>query len=210
MNDTPDRAPDPPRARRTQAPKRSRASKSRPLIETRGPKPDSTLSDVRLTIGRIAGTHGVTGELKLKLITDTPEHLRTIEEVYLGDATEPTRLLGIRMQHDQALIRLDGVTTPEAGKRLGGLNVRIAGTDARPLEDDEYFIFQLIGLRAIQPDGTPVGTITDIMETGTHDVLVIRPTAGGDDLLVPNHPEFVKDIAPEEGRIVLIPPVYPS
>jgi 16S rRNA processing protein RimM len=179
------------------------------LIETAGPEPATPLADVRLTVGRIGGTHGVRGELKMRNLTDDPEHLKRVERVYLGNADTPIALKGVRFTKDGALITLEGVTTPEAGARLSGLPVKIAGTDARPLEEGEYFLFQLIGLEVLTEDGTPAGTVTDLMETGAHDVLVIgeRPDAA-DDLLVPNHPEFVLEISPEKGTIIIRPPVY--
>lgn len=179
----------------------------RSLIETAGPDPDDALSSIKLTIGVIGGTHGVNGELKLKLLTDHPEHLPTIRTVYLGDSDEPTAVQGFRFHGDQGLILLDGVDNPEDGKRLGGLKVRILGSDAAPLEEGEYFLFQLIGLKAETESGEPIGVVTDLLETGANDVLVIQPESG-DELLVPNHPEYVRDILPEEGRIVIVPPVY--
>lgn len=179
----------------------------RALIDTAGPVPGSPVDEVRLTVGVIGGTHGVRGELKLKLLTDHPEHLTTVKQVFLGESDEPTRLLGVRFHGEGALIRLDGVTSPEAGKRFGGLKVRIAGADARPLEEGEYFLFQLIGLSAVTSDGAALGTVTDMIETGAHDVLVITPKAGAD-ILVPNHPRFVLDIDPRHNRIVIDPPVY--
>jgi 16S rRNA processing protein RimM len=105
------------------------------------------------------------------------------------------------------LIRLAGIDNPEDGKRLGGLKVRIRGTDAAPLAEGEYFLFQLIGLKAELPSGEPLGEISDLIETGAHDVLVLTTTAGTE-MLVPNHPQFVLDIQPAEGRIVIQPPVY--
>lgn len=190
-------------------PRRRGQSPARALIETAGPEPATPLADVRLTIGAIAGTHGVRGELKMRILTDDPEHLKTIRRVYLGDAATPTTLKHVRFHQGMALITLAGVTSPEAGAELYGIPVRIDGTDARPLEEGEYFLFQLIGLHAVTEDGTPLGTVTDLIETGAHDVLVIgdRPDAAGD-LLVPNHPEFVLDISPDQGTIVIRPPVY--
>lgn len=179
------------------------------LIETPGPDPDASVEGIRLTIGVIGGTHGVQGELKLKLLTDHPEHLSTIRKVYLGASDASTNLTSVRFQGDQALIRLEGVSTPEEGKLLGGLKVRIAGSDALPLEEGEYFLFQLVGLAAITTDGTAIGTVTDILETGAHDVLTIRPETGPD-ILVPNHPRYVLDIAPQRNQIVIDLPVYTS
>jgi len=188
--------------------KKNRAG-AKTLIQTSGPDPNASLDAIRLTVGVIGGTHGVHGELKLKLLTDHPEHLPTLRQVFLGESETATALLGVRFQGDQALIQLEGVETPEAAKRLGGLKVRIAGADAKPLEEGEYFIFQLIGLAAVGPDGAPIGTVTDIMETGAHDVLTITPETGPD-LLVPNHPRYVLEIAPERNLIVIDPPVYAS
>jgi 16S rRNA processing protein RimM len=187
------------------APRQRRGSKA--LIQTPGPAPDDTLASIKLTVGVIAGTHGVNGELKLKLLTDHPEHLPTIRSVYLGESDEPTAVKGFRFQGDQGLIQLEGVDNPEDGKRLGGLKVRILGSDAAPLEEGEYFLFQLIGLTAETESGERLGVVSDLLETGAHDVLVIQPDSG-DEILVPNHPEYVREVVPDEGRIVVVPPVY--
>ncbi len=182
---------------------------ARSLIDTTGPEPDARIEGIRLTIGVIGGTHGVHGELKLKLLTDHPEHLSTIRKVYLGESDTPIGLTGVRFHGDQALIQLDGVSSPEEGKLLGGLKVRIDGSDALPLEEGEYFLYQLIGLVAVTSDGTVIGNVIDILETGAHDVLTIRPD-GGSDILVPNHPRYVLEIAPERNQIVIDLPVYSS
>ncbi len=199
----------PGRARKNSPARNPRRSAAKSLIDTTGPDPDASLEGIRLTIGVIGGTHGVQGELKLKVLTDHPEHLASIRTVYLGDSDTPLALESVRFQGDQGLIRLEGITTPEQGRLLGGLKVRIDGTDAKPLEEGEYFLFQLIGLAAVTSEGDPIGTVTDILETGAHDVLTIRPPSGPD-ILVPNHPRFVLDIAPQHNRIVIELPVYAS
>lgn len=183
---------------------------SRALIETAGPSAMDSLADVRLTIGTIGGTHGVDGELKLRLLTDQPDHLPTITRVFLGNSDAPTVLERVRFHGDMALIKLEGVDALEQGKALGGLPVRIAGEDARPLEPDEYFLFQLIGLQAVDEHGSVVGAVTDLIETGAHDVLVITPPGGdrSSQILVPNHPEFVTRIAPQDGVIDVRLPQY--
>lgn len=185
-----------------------RGPQKRPrLIETAGPAPGTPLAEVRLVVGTIIGPHGVRGEAKLRLATDTPEHLRTIRRVWVGDEEQSRRLLGLRFQAGNALIRLSGVTTPEQVDELRGLPVRIAGTDARPNEPGEYFLFQLIGLRAFDEAGEPVGVLSDVLETGAHDVFVISPETG-DDILLPNHPDFVLAVQPEAGRLTVRLPVY--
>lgn len=196
--------------RPTTKPKRRKAQ-PRTLIETEGPPPTTPVEQARLTIGTIVGTHGVHGDLKMRILTDDPDHLKTIGTVYLGDRDTPIGLRSIRITNEGALISLEGTDSPEAGARLNGLAVKISGADARPLEEGEYFLFQLIGLTAYTEDGETIGTVTDLIETGAHDVLVIsdRPNSP-DDLLVPNHPEFVLELKPETGTVVIRPPEYAS
>ena len=148
------------------------------------------------------------GELKLRLATDDPSHLATVQRVWVGAEFQPRRLLGLRMHAGQALIRLQGVPTREAAEVLRGEPVRIAGSDARPNAPGEFFLFQLVGLDAVDEAGTPLGRVTDIIETGTHDVFVVTPPAGGPDILLPNHPDVVLDVQPADGRMVVRPLVY--
>ncbi|MFM9105206.1 MAG: ribosome maturation factor RimM [Chloroflexota bacterium] len=175
------------------------------LIDTAGPDPATPPGQVRLVVGVIVGPFGVRGEAKLKLSTDDPEHLATVPRVWVGDEPRPRKLLGVRLHKGQALLRLQGISTPEQVDQLRGAPVRIAGSDARPLEPGEFYLYQLIGLRAVDEAGAEVGIVADIMETGANDVLVIAPAGGGPDLLLPNHPQFVPEIDPPGGRIVVRP-----
>lgn len=188
----------------------------RRLIDTRGPEPTDPIDAVRLTVGRIGGPHGLNGEVRMALLTDAPDHLLELDHVYLGNSDGPIKLDSIRFHGDQALVSFDGVNTPEDARKLGGLVVKIDGSDAKPLEEGEYFIYQLIGLRAITLEGEDVGVVVDLMETGANDVLVIAPDGSSSasnqagDLLIPNHPVYVHEINPTEGVIVVTKPVYPE
>lgn len=164
---------------------------------------------VRLTVGRIGGAHGVHGEMRMHILTDEPKHLKTLSTVFLGERDTPIRLESVRFTDKGALIKLEGTDSPEAAGRLSGLSVKISGSDARPLAPGEYFLFQLIGLQVKSENGETIGVVTDLMETGAHDVLVIgeRPDSP-DDLLVPNHPEFVLEMEPSSGYMVIRPPAY--
>jgi 16S rRNA processing protein RimM len=168
------------------------------------------LAAVRLTVGTVVGAHGVRGELKVRLTTDDPEHLRrgVVKRVWVGDEPGARRLLGVRLHAGQALVRVQGIATREAALALRGQPLRIAGADARPLAPGEFYLYQVIGLDAVDEAGRALGRVTDILETGAHDVFVVTPPAGGPDLLLPNHPEVVLDVRPAEGRMVVRPLVY--
>jgi 16S rRNA processing protein RimM len=160
------------------------------------------LAAVRLVVGTIVGTHGVHGELKVRLTTDDPDHLATVKRLYLGDEPTPRRVLSFRHAAGVALVRLKGITTPEAGAEYRGQRIRISGANARPLAPGEFYLYQLIGLEAIDESGHTVGVVTDILETGAHDVLIIK------DILLPNHPDVVLNVDPAAGRMTVRPLNY--
>jgi 16S rRNA processing protein RimM len=178
------------------------------LSDTAGPAPSAPPERVRLTIGTILAPHGVRGEFKVRLQTDDPEHLLTIKRLYLGDETTPRTVLGARLHAGNALIRLQGISTPETVERFRGTPLRIRGADARPLAANEYFLYQMIGLEVFDESGNRLGQVTDLMETGANHVLVIAPDDGGTDILLPSHPDVIVTMDPAAGRIVVRPLTY--
>ena len=190
----------PPPASRRRTPPR--------LSDTAGPDPGAPPERVRLTIGTILAPHGVSGEFKVRLQTDDPEHLLTLKRVYLGDETTPRTVLDARLHAGNALMRLQGISTPETVERFRGTPLRIRGADARPLAANEYFLYQMIGLEVFDESGNRLGRVADLMETGANDVLVIAPEDGGADILLPSHPDVIVAMDPASGRIVVRPLTY--
>jgi 16S rRNA processing protein RimM len=179
--------------------------RTRRLDETTGPDFAQAVGEVRLAVGVLVGVHGIHGELKLQLWTDTPDHLKSIRSVWIGEEQQTRRLTGVRLTPDRALIRIAGVSSPEVARTFVGQTLYIAGTDARPLDEGELFLYQLVGLRVSQEDGTEIGSIADVIETGANDVLVIKPPAGGPDILYPHHREFVVGVDLEAGTMTVRP-----
>jgi 16S rRNA processing protein RimM len=196
------------RARLSRRDRRPRPPRASRLIDTAGPDPATPLADVRLVVGRVIGAHGIRGELKIRLTTDDPDHLASVKRFYLGDEQNPRRLLAYRHSAGVALVRLRGIATPEAAAEYRGQPLKIAGSDARPLEPGEFYLYQLVGLEVFDEAGQPVGVVTDVMETGAHDVLVISPPDGGKDVLLPNHPDVVLDVDSVVGRMTVRRLIY--
>jgi len=142
------------------------------------------------------------------LQTDDPAHLLTIKRLYLGDETTPRTVLEARLHAGNALMRLQGISTPETVERFRGTPLRIRGSDARPLAAGEYFLYQIIGLEVFDESGNRLGRVTDLMETGANNVLVVAPDDGGADILLPSHPDVVIAMDPAAGRVVVRPLTY--
>lgn len=203
-----DPLPAAPRSRRPTVRRAPRPPRTPPrLADTAGPDPATPLSRARLVVGTILAPHGLRGEFKLRLQTDDPEHLLTLKRLYLGDEPAPRTVLGARMHQGNALLRIQGISSPESVERLRGTALSIRASDARPLAPNEYFLFQIIGLEVFTETGERLGTVTDLMETGANDVLVVTP-ATGPDILLPSHPEVVLSMDPAAGKVIVRPLSY--
>lgn len=164
-----------------------------------------TLSpDKFLLVGIIVAPFGLNGQVKLRSITDYPEHIgRRIDTVYLGDKRTPYRL-GKVFEHKPGLLvlALEGVGGRETAEDLRGTEVFILETEAVPLAEGEYYLHQLYGLRVETTDGVELGQVREVLQTGSNDVLVVaRPQER--DALIPMIHDVVQELDLPGGRIVI-------
>jgi 16S rRNA processing protein RimM len=178
----------------------------RPLIQTPGPDPDTPVEHVRLAVGRVVGAHGLAGELKVVPLTDDTDQFDRFRFVYLGDEAIPRRVRGVRFHGGQVLLRLAGIGTRDGAEAHRGEMIRVRGAELRPLDEGEYFLYQLIGLEARDQAGERLGTVVDLIETGTADVVVIQPDGDAPQVLLPNIPTAVLEIRPRE-RVMVVRPL---
>jgi len=153
----------------------------------------------RIALAAIAGAHGVKGELRLKLFSDSVESLSRHEKLYVGGAER--RLLAIRDSGKTAIARFEGIDDRSAAEALRGSLIEIDRSSLPPLEEGEYYHADMIGLPAVNRDGKPIGTVAAIENYGAGDLLEIEDEQGKRSLI-----PFKSGIADlEDGRIVLDP-----
>jgi 16S rRNA processing protein RimM len=159
---------------------------------------------VLFAVGRIVGAHGVRGEVKMEIHTHFPERLLGLRRVYFDDDPTPHRVSGVRYHGNQALLTFPDINDRDAAAALRGTVVRIAGSQAQPLEADEFFHYQLIGLAVYDETGRQLGTLSEILESGEVDVYVVR-SADGREQLFPALRDVVLEIDPQANRVVVRP-----
>lgn len=143
----------------------------------------------------------------MRLMTDYPERIGELAQVYLGeqiqdDAPTPYTVQGMRMNKGNGLLRLEGIADRDAADRLRSLYVFVHIEDAVPLEEGEFYLYQLIGLQVQDESGFVVGTIENVMETGANDVYVIDSPDYGE-VLFPAHEETIIDHDIENGIVIV-------
>jgi len=154
-----------------------------------------------LAIGRVARPFGVQGELKVALLTEHPEQLDRLHTIYLGPAIEPWTVKRVRLHGETALFKLVGCDDRTTADTLRGMLVQITRADAVPLEDDEYYEHQIIGMRVIQDNGTDLGQVKEIIYTGANDVYVVAGPTG--ELLLPAIQSVILEIDLDADRMTV-------
>jgi 16S rRNA processing protein RimM len=185
-------------------PWRARAAES---ARPSGPTPSTPPAEVFFSIGRIVGAHGIRGEVKMEIHSDRPERLKQLRRVYFNDDPTPRRLRGVRLHANQALLTFDDITDRDTAQALRGTLVRISGSQARPLEDGEFYHYQLIGLSVYDEAGQLLGKLEEILEAGEVDIYIVRD-AERHEHLFPALKDVVLEIDPTADRVVVRPQVW--
>lgn len=146
-----------------------------------------------LVVGRVSRPHGVRGELRVVLLTDYPGRLGQHAYFYLAspDSPEMVRRYQVeKLRHHKKvlLLKLGGCDDRNGAEELRGQLVQIPTEEAVPLEEGEYYDFQLIGVKVEAESGESLGQVVEVLKTGANDVYIVRGSWG--EVLLP----AVKDV----------------
>ncbi len=138
--------------------------------------------------------------MKLIPLTDFADRFDGLEKVFIDDRIfhiEYVKAIG-----NGLAIRFDGIDNREAARLLTNKMLTVDRKDAAPLEDGEYYTFDIIGLEVFARDGQRLGVVENVLKTGSNDVYVTRTEVGGE-LLIPALKRVVKEINIAEGRMII-------
>jgi 16S rRNA processing protein RimM len=153
----------------------------------------------RIALAAVAGAHGVKGELRLKLFTDSVENLKRHPTVVVGGVER--KIESVRAASSGAVVRIEGVSDRSAAEALRGSLVEVDRSSLPPLEEGEYYHSDLIGLRCVDKEGGEVGKVAAVENYGAGDLLEVEGP-NGKRSLIPFKPG-IADL--KDDRIVLDP-----
>jgi 16S rRNA processing protein RimM len=146
------------------------------------------------------------GELKVEILTEDPHRFGRLERVYLGlEGTEPQAwsLASYRLHKGRALLQLHNCRDRDAAQALRGYLVQVPIDEAIPLDEGQYFEHQIIGLAVWNTQGDYLGSVEDIIYTGSNEVYVVRGGETGREMLIPAIASVVLEVDLEAGRLVV-------
>lgn len=159
-----------------------------------------------LPIGRIVGTHGVRGELKLLMFN--PESEAVTEGLVLilrkGVQEKAVVVSSLRPHKRFLLIRLQGCDSMTAAEEWIGADACVDPGDLPPTGPDEIYHHELLGMHVATVDGRELGRVVEILETPAHDVCTVR--GAGREYLIPLVAQVIREVDKVHQRLIVDPP----
>ena len=166
------------------------------------------MKDGQVVLGRAVGSHGLRGEVRVRIFGDDLENLARHSEIWLATSESDPKPRGFVVKGvgsgraREARLALEGVEDRDAAQELKGLLVLGTTENLESLPEGEYYWHELVGCRVETREGRVIGTVREIWETGAHDVLVVEAEDGREHLISTAR-ELVPEIDPEARRIVV-------
>ncbi|MBX9761267.1 MAG: ribosome maturation factor RimM [Beijerinckiaceae bacterium] len=159
----------------------------------------------RILVGRFGAAHGVRGEIRIKSFTADPMALASYAGLTDQTGARSFRIESARPVKDDLIVaRVAGLKDRNGAEALTNVEIYIAREALPPAGEEEFYIADLIGMRAELADGAAFGTITNVLNFGAGDILDIALEGGGSRLL-----PFTRACAPHvdvSGRRVIVAP----
>ncbi len=164
------------------------------------PGSPTTGEPVYLAVGLLRRPHGVRGDLLLEVYSDFPERLSPGTYIYVGDDFEKIKITRRRPHNDGLIVGLEGVKTPEDAAHYRSKMAFVPAEGRPPLPEGEYYHHQIIGLEVFDESEKSLGVVTEIIETGSNDVYVVKSPAGKE-ILIPALKQCLLEVNLEQKRM---------
>ena len=157
-----------------------------------------------LRVGVITTTHGVRGEVKVFPTTDDPNRFKKLKQVILdtGKEQKDLEIQGVKFFKQFVILKFKGIDNINDIEKYKGKSLFVTRENAVDLDEDEYFIADLIDMQVVLEDGTEFGTLTDVMETGANDVYCVQTEKYGE-VLIPAIKDCILDVDIENGKMMI-------
>lgn len=178
---------------------------NRPAADTLSP-----VDSIEVVVGRIGKPHGLRGEVTIDVRTDEPERrfapgqaLRAQPPQGSASAIRSLTVARSRWHQQVLLLTFEEIEGRDAAEAARGIVLHATlGPEDAPVDPEEFYDHQLIGLAAYDESGTHLGQLTAVVHGSAQDLLTVR-TLDGRDTLVPFVAALVPEVDVAAGRVVI-------
>ncbi|HZK57812.1 MAG TPA: ribosome maturation factor RimM [Clostridia bacterium] len=157
-----------------------------------------------LKVGKIVGTHGIKGDLKVFPLTDYMERFEELNWVYMDGGSKKFYIKGVKYMPTVVLLSFEGYEDIDSVKKFKDRYLLIDGTQRRNLPEDTYYMADIIGMDIYTVENKYIGKVKDVVQTGSGEVYVIEDE-NDKEIMIPAVKEFIPEICLEEGKIIIDP-----
>lgn len=157
-----------------------------------------------LEIGQIVNTNGLKGMLKVRPLTDDLTRFDDLETVYIDMHKEliEFKVQEVRYSKNMVLLKLEGIDDIDEAEKFRNLYIKINREDAVDLDENSYFIVDIIGSQVYTEKDELLGKITEVLELKSNDVYVVK-NAEGKEILLPAIEDVIKNIDIENKKVII-------
>ena len=157
-----------------------------------------------LEIGQIVNTFGIKGEVKVKPFTDDIKRFDKLKKINKKkkNSKKEYEIENIKYHKDMVILKLKGIDQIEQAELLRNSYLKIDRNEEEPLEENTYYIVDLLGLSVYTEEGILLGILDDIYNTGSNDIYVVKDSLGKQTLL-PAIQDVIKEIDIENQKIIV-------
>ena len=155
-----------------------------------------------LRVGVISSSHGVRGEAKIFPTTDDVQRFKKLKTCILdtGRKYKELHIESVKFFKQMVILKFKEITSIDELMPYKGKDLLVTRDQAVKLEENEYFICDLIGLRVVTDEGEDFGVLTDVIQTGANDVYEVK-RPDGKEVLLPVIDECILDVDLEKQQV---------
>ncbi len=162
--------------------------------------------DGYIAIGRITAAHNLHGEVRVELHTDFPERFAKGVKIFVGSDLQETSIETARPHKLMQLVKVAGINNRTDAEQLRGQWIFVHESNAVALDEDTFWVHEIIGMKVQTEEGEALGQISDVIFTGANDVYVLQ---GNDsegnprEVLLPAIADVIKQVDREQQVMIV-------
>ena len=128
--------------------------------------------DDKVIIGRLGAARGLNGEIKISPLTDFENRFDNLTEVEIDGKI--LKINYVKHIGNNLVVNFENINNREEAQKLTGKLLKVDKKNAAPLAEGEFYTFDLIGMQVFDTDDNKIGKITNVLQTGSNDVFVVK------------------------------------
>ncbi|RUP00222.1 ribosome maturation factor RimM [Hyphomicrobium sp.] len=159
----------------------------------------------RILVGEFAGAHGIRGDVLVRSYTETPDAIASYGPLTDASGQKSFTLRVVRVTSKGIVARVAGITDRNGAEPLRGTKLYVDRAKLPSTGAAEFYYADLIGLRAIAEDGSPIGEIVSVQNFGAGDLLELKPLEGETEF-IPFENRWVPTVDLDQRQVVIVRP----